>query len=251
MIVISPAKNLNLLNEDYGIEHTRPLFKEETKRLLLLIKKLDSKAIKSLMKISTKLADLNFQRFVDFDDKNSIKKPAVFMFSGDTFNGLSVRSFTKTTLNSAQKRLRILSGLYGLLKPMDHINPYRLEMGTNIKELLGKSLHDFWQKIITDELNKDIKKQRSKYLFNLASKEYFSSIDSKKILVDIINFDFKKLKNGELINPGMAIKKYRGKMAKLILENEIIDLNDLKKINESEMKFNSYDSKNNTLLFII
>ncbi len=251
MIVISPAKNLNLLNEDYIINLSEPFFYEKTTKLLNIIKKLDKNEISSLMKLSNQLADLNYERFLKFNHKDNIKKPAVYMFSGDTFNGLSIRSFSKASINLAQKRLRILSGLYGLLKPMDNINPYRLEMGTNTKLLLGESLVEFWKNAVTDELNLDLKKQRSKYLFNLASKEYFGSIDCDKINAQIVNFDFKKSKNNKLINPGMVIKRYRGKMAKLIIENDIKDLDELLDLNHQEMKFRSFDSKNSSLLFII
>jgi len=251
MIVISPAKKLNLLDEDYTINYSEPLFLEKTTKLLNLIKKLNKNEIKSLMKVSDQLTDLNYERFLNFTSKSNIKKPAIFMFSGDTFNGLSIRSFNANNLNLAQKKLRILSGLYGLLRPMDQINPYRLEMGTTIKEILGDNLPEYWKNVITDQLNKDLREQQSKYLFNLASKEYFSSIDLKKIEADVINFDFKKYKNNKLINPGMAIKKYRGEMTRVILENQITNLEELKDLKKSNIKFNSYDSKKNSFLFII
>ena len=221
----------------------------KTTKLLNIIKKLDKNEISSLMKLSNQLADLNYERFLKFNHKDNIKKPAVYIFK-DTFNGLSIRSFSKASINLAQKRLRILSGLYGLLKPMDNINPYRLEMGTNTKLLLGESLVEFWKNAVTDELNLDLKKQRSKYLFNLASKEYFGSIDCDKINAQIVNFDFKKSKNNKLINPGMVIKRYRGKMAKLIIQNDIKDLDELLDLNHQEM-LRLFDSKNSSLLFII
>ena len=129
------------------------------------------------MKISDSLAQLNYQRFADFNTLDNISKPAVFLFSGETFNGLSIRTFSDDMLSFAQKKLRILSGLYGLLKPLDEIQPYRLEMGTNTNNLLGESLYDFWKEKITSSINIELDKSNSNFLFNLSSAEYFDSID--------------------------------------------------------------------------
>ena len=131
------------------------------------------------------------------------------MFSGDTFNGLEVRTLDLKSLNLAQHKLRILSGLYGLLRPFDKISPYRLEMGTSLKNIFSQKLTDFWMNEITDSINKDLIKNQSKYLFNLASNEYCESIDKTKLQSQIINFDFKKLENNKLLNIGMMIKKCR------------------------------------------
>ena len=153
-------------------------------------------------------------------------------------------------LSLAQERLRILSGLYGLLRPLDLIQPYRLEMGTKIESILGTSLHDFWKKKITSRLNNDLSKTKTKFLFNLSSQEYFESIDKKSLNAKIINFDFKIFKENKLKAPGMMIKKYRGIMARFIIMNKLDDVEELKTFNKEGFKFDSYDESNNKLLFI-
>ncbi len=250
MIVISPAKNLNITPEDYKIQSSAPLFPKKTNKLINLMKNMSTKKLKTLMNVSDNLAQINFERFVNFDKKNNIFKPAVFLFSGDTFNGLSIRSFSKDKLNLAQKKLRILSGLYGLLRPLDLIQPYRLEMGTKISSELGSLLPDFWMQDITNILNNDLKKNKSEFLFNLSSDEYFQSIDTSLIKARVINFSFKKIKDKKISNVGMMIKKYRGQMAKFIITNNISDLNNLKNFNEDGFKFDSFDKVTNRLLFI-
>jgi len=250
MIIISPAKNLNILPETHSLKLSEPFFNNETNSLVRKLKKLKFNNLKNLMNISDSLTELNLQRFKDFGLHDNVFKPAVFLFSGDTFNGLSIRSFSKEMLSFAQDRLRILSGLYGLLRPLDLIQPYRLEMGTKIESVLGTSLHDFWKKKVTSRLNNDLSKTKTKFLFNLASQEYFESIDQKSLNVKVINFDFKVFKDNKLKAPGMMIKKYRGIMARFIIMNKLDDVEELKAFNEEGFKFDSYDESSNKLLFI-
>ncbi len=250
MIIISPAKNLNILPEKNSLKLSEPHFTSDTNSLVSKLKKLKSDNLKSLMKISDSLAELNLQRFQDFNSNDNVFKPAGFLFSGDTFNGLSIRSLSKEMLSLAQHRLRILSGLYGLLRPLDLIQPYRLEMGTKIEPILGVSLYEFWKKKITSCLNNDLSKSKTKFLFNLSSKEYFDSIDKNNLNATVINFDFKILKDNKLKAPGMMIKKYRGIMAKFIIMNKIVNMQELKTFDEAGFKFDSYDKLNNKLLFI-
>ena len=191
MIVISPAKNLNTNLESLDHKTSTPTLKLKTNKLIKILKELNLIEVKSLMKVSDSLANLNFKRIEEFDKNQNLYKPAAFLFSGDTFNGLSIRSFDNNLLNNAQKTLRILSGLYGVLKPLDLIQPYRLEMGSKINFKLGCTLPQYWTNEVTDSLNEDIQKTKSNFLYNLSSLEYFSSINSKKILAEIINFDFK------------------------------------------------------------
>tara|TARA_Y100000991_G_scaffold193973_1_gene162327 strand:+ start:68 stop:826 length:759 start_codon:yes stop_codon:yes gene_type:complete len=249
MILISPAKNLNL--EPYELEdhYSSPTFNKKTKKLISILDKLNVSDIKNLMNISESLADLNSKRFSNFSDRGVLKKPAVFLFSGDTFNGLSINSFDKDSLFLAQKKLRILSGLYGILKPLDLISPYRLEMGTNTKFILGQSLVEFWKKDITDSLKKDILENDSDYLFNLASKEYFSSIDESILKTITVNFDFKRIEKGKLFNIGMAIKKCRGSMAKFLIQNKVKNLKDIKYYSDLGFNFHSFDEKINNFVF--
>ena len=250
MIIISPSKNLNLSNEVFNFEKTSPSFLDQSLFLSKQIKKLSTKEIKSLMKISENLAKLNFERFQGINSKSNIKKPAGFIFSGDTFHGLSIRSFSNLKLDYIQKNLRILSGLYGMLRPFDIIEPYRLEMGTKIDSILGISLYEFWREKLTKRLKDEIKQNNSEFLFNLASQEYSSVLNLNALECKVISFDFKKLKNGKLSGIGMMIKKLRGEMAKYILLNNINSLEKLKKFNFKGFVFSKFDKSSNNFLFI-
>ena len=250
MIIISPAKNLNIDEESYiRSETTEPIFKARTNKLLNILKSLKLKEFKELMNVSDSLAELNFNRLKVHSTKNAVFKPAAYLFSGDTFNGLEIRTLSIESMNVAQHKLRILSGLYGILRPLDLINPYRLEMGTSIKNILGEQLSDFWKKNITEIINEDLIKSKSKYLFNLSSKEYFESINKKEIKSKVISFDFKKLKNNELLNIGMMIKKCRGSMAKFLIINKVNRLDDIKKFKSLGFKFHSYDESQDKFIF--
>ncbi len=250
MIIISPSKNLNLNSENFDFNTTQPILFDRTLKVIDEIRKLNILGIKNLMKISDNLAKLNHERFQKINQNSNPKKPAGFMFSGDTFNGLSIRSLEGSELLLAQQRLRILSGLYGVLRPFDLIEPYRLEMGTSVNRVMGENLYDFWGKKITNQISKDLEENNSKYLFNLASKEYFSVINQSNINSKIINFDFKKQKGSELANIGMQIKKIRGSMARFILQKKVKSIDELKSFNEYSFNFYSFDEINNKLLFV-
>jgi hypothetical protein len=249
MIVISPSKNLNLSNEKFSFNETTPFFISESKSLIKKIKLLGVNELKSLMKVSDALAKLNHQRFQEINRKTNILKAAIFLFSGDTFNGLSIRSMNNKALLYSQKRLRILSGLYGVIRPFDLIEPYRLEMGTKIKDIIGMDLYSFWRKKITTHINEELKRSEARYLFNLASNEYFSSLLPNKLNCEIVNFDFKRKKNNSLSNIGMMIKKLRGSMAKFILENKIVKIEELKDFNEYGFKYFSSNDSSNQFIF--
>jgi len=250
MILISPAKNLNLDVESYCFtDLTEPVFLKKTNKLLGFLKKLNLSEVKKLMNVSDSLAEINFDRLRVHSTKNAVLKPAAFLFSGDTFNGLQIRTFDHTSSVLAQRKLRILSGLYGLLRPFDQISPYRLEMGTGIKYILGEQLSEFWKDDITNSINNDLIKNKSQYLFNLSSNEYFESIKKEKIKSKIINFDFKKLENKSLKNIGMMIKKCSGSMAKFLLTNNIDSLAEIKKFSELGFKFHAFDESVNKFTF--
>ncbi len=250
MIIISPSKNLNLTDENYILDISSPVFLSDSKLIISKIKNLNVNNLKSLMNISQPLAELNYQRFQEINTNDNSKKPAGFMFSGGTFTGLSIRSLNKSELMNAQKKLRILSGLYGMLKPFDLIEPYRLEMGTNMNKFLGEDLYDFWKIKLTNELNSEIKENKLKILYNLASKEYSSVIDTNKIECCVVNFDFKKNVDGNLVGIGMMIKKLRGAMSKFILTNKINNLDGLKNFNEYGFNYSGFDESNNQLIFV-
>ncbi len=251
MIIISPAKKLNISSENFNFKITKPLFFKKTTKLVKLLKKLKFDELKMLMNVSDSLAKLNFQRFKEFDTNlNESIKPAVFLFSGDTFNGLSIRNIDENLFDYVQDNLRILSGLYGILKPFDNVQPYRLEMGTNTNLLMNHSLYDFWSDEITENLKQDLRKNNSKFLFNLSSNEYFKSICPEKLDFKIINFDFKKKVGNKLTNIGMMIKKCRGMMAKFLLEKKVKNLEDIHEFNQFGFKLDNFDKRKNTFLFI-
>lgn len=249
MILISPSKNLNIRSETINFNFSEPKFKKKIKALSDSLKGLSISELKSLMPISDKLVELNIKRFENFGKADNPKKPAVFLFTGATFDGLSIRSFDKDSYDYVQRNLRILSGLYGILKPFDIIQPYRLEMGTNTVKLINSSLYEFWSNDISKNLNEELKINGSKYLFNLSSKEYFSVLDYKKINAEVINFDFKVKLNDEYKNIGMQIKKMRGSMAKFIIDNKIDTIGPLKNFELNNFKFEKLLPKTNTLLF--
>ena len=249
MILISPSKNLNIRSETINFNFSEPKFKKKIKALSDSLKGLSISELKSLMPISDKLVELNIKRFENFGKPDNPKKPAVFLFTGATFDGLSIRSFDKDSYDYVQRNLRILSGLYGILKPFDIIQPYRLEMGTNTVKLINSSLYEFWSNDISQNLNEELKINGSKYLFNLSSKEYFSVLDYKKINAEVINFDFKVKLNDEYKNIGMQIKKMRGSMAKFIIDNKIDTIDPLKNFVVNNFKFEKLLPKTNTLLF--
>ena len=251
MILISPSKNLNVEPETINFKFSDPKFKKKIKVLSESLKGLSVKEFKSLMPISDKLVELNIKRLKSFDNPKNLKKPAAFLFTGATFDGLSIRSLEENSYNYIQKNLRILSGLYGLLKPFDIIQPYRLEMGTNTVKLINSGLYEFWSEDVSKSLNEEIDISRSKFLFNLSSKEYFSVLNCKKIKAEVINFDFKTKSNNEYKNIGMQIKKMRGSMAKFIIENKIDSIEPLKKFEVNNFKFEKLISKTNTLLFTV
>ena len=248
MIIISPAKNLNLDSEDFTSITSNPLFPKKTSQLVDKLKGLNISQIGQLMNISNSLSKINHERFQHFYDPE-IQKPAAYLFSGDTFQGLSIRSLDESSIEYAQQNLRILSGLYGILRPLDLIKPYRLEMGTNMLSVLGIDLYKFWETEIVSSLINDFKKSKSKFLFNLSSNEYFKSINTSKLNLNIVNFDFKKKKGDNLSPIGMMIKKLRGAMAKFIIEEKVSKIDTIKKFTNHGFTFQSFNKKSNSFLF--
>ena len=249
LVVVSPAKKLDFETECQISEQTEPAFISKTNILAKELKKLSSNEIGKLMKLSANLSELNFERFQSFKNNfnPSTSKQAVYAFNGDTYTGLDINSFNKTQVNNAQKRLRILSGLYGVLKPLDLIQPYRLEMGTKFKFQSFKNLYDYWKEDVTSILNNELKKQ--KILVNCASNEYFSVIDTKALNAEVITPVFKELRNGEFKIISFSAKKARGMMAKFIIQNNIKDKDGLKTFNLDNYKFNKKLSTETEIVF--
>ncbi|MFY8328554.1 peroxide stress protein YaaA [Pseudoalteromonas sp. ZZD1] len=228
--VISPAKNLDFESKSTTDKFSQPELLEHSEELMSVCRELTPAQISSLMKISDKLAGLNAARFSEwaqpFTEENA--KQAVLAFNGDVYGGLAADTLTAEQLDYAQNHLRILSGLYGLLKPLDLMQAYRLEMGTKLDNSRGKNLYEFWGCIIAKKLNTVLAQQDSQYLVNLASNEYFKAVDKKTLSAQIITPHFKDCKNGQYKIISFYAKKARGLMARYIIENKVTQLSQLK-----------------------
>ena len=248
-IVISPAKSLNLDKELPTQLHTESAFLKQAETIQKTLKKLKPKQLMELMHISEKLGDLNWQRNQDWQTPftNENARPAVFTFDGEVYTGLDVYSLPKEKLDVLQDKLRILSGLYGLLKPLDLIKAYRLEMGTSINIGTKKNLYEFWKKTITDTLNSEL--ENDELFVNLASNEYFSAVDVKKLKVPVITPEFKDYKDGKLKMISFFAKKARGMMVRYIIDTNAETIEDLKGFNYEGYAFDSNLSEGNKLVF--
>ncbi len=233
-IVISPAKSLNYDSALPTTKHSQPAFLEEAASLNELLAKKKPKALSTLMHISDALANLNWQRNQDFalpfTQENA--RPAVYAFNGDVYQGLDAYSITEDKLPLLQDTLRILSGLYGVLKPLDLMQPYRLEMGTQLKVGRKKNLYEFWKKQLTTHLNSEL--EEGELFLNLASNEYFGAIDEKELKVPVITPIFKDWKNDKLKVISFFAKKARGAMVRYILDNNAKTLEDIKGFNSDD-----------------
>ena len=250
-IVISPAKSLDLKSELPTEKYTEALFLKQSQALNKAIKTKKPKELSKLMSISEKLADLNWQRnqnwSLPFSPKNA--RPAVYMFNGDVYNGLDAYTLKEKHIDTMQHNLRILSGLYGLLKPLDLIQPYRLEMGTKFGINGAKNLYEFWQEKITDQLNAEL--EENELFVNLASNEYFKAIDIKKLKVPVIAPVFKDWKNDKLKIISFYAKKARGTMSRYLIETNAKSLNDIKKFAEDGYAFSETETvKENEPVFV-
>jgi len=250
LLLISPAKNLASKPVIYK-EKTEIYFQKESMELISSLKKLNADEISKLMNLSPKLGELNFERFqkwqFPFSEINA--STALFMFQGDVYKGLSAENFNNKELEFAQKHLRILSGLYGVLKPFDLILPYRLEMGTKLKHKSKNNLYEFWGNKILQKIENDIVEQGDKILINLASDEYFKSINAKKIHAEVFTPVFKEYKNNEYVQTVFFVKRARGLMCRYIIKNNIHNTEDLKGFDYERYMFNESLSKKNEFVF--
>lgn len=248
-IVISPAKSLNFETALPTSKYTESEFLKESRQIQKVLKQQSPKDLSDLMHISTKLADLNWQRNQDwktpFTAENA--RPAVYAFDGDVYTGLDAYSIPTEKLDNVQDSLRILSGLYGVLKPLDLIQAYRLEMGTKLPIGDDKNLYEFWKSKVTKALNKELKKDE--LFVNLASNEYFSAVDTKALKVPVITPDFKDYKDGKLKIISFFAKKARGMMVRYIIDTEAKTVDDLKGFNYDGYQFDATLSKGNHLVF--
>ena len=240
LAILSPAKTLDYETPLKTKLNSQPIYGRESNQLIKTLRTFEPFEVASLMKISDKLADLNHKRYVEWRNKpaESKTRPAALAFKGDVYQGLEAESFNDNDLKFAQRHLRILSGLYGLLRPLDVIQPYRLEMGTKLKTSKGQNLYDYWGTKLTTGLNEALKESKEGTLVNLASNEYFGAIQPKLVKGSLLNIGFKEKRNGQLKFVSFSAKKARGLMAKFIIKERLKNPDDLKNFDLEDYKFN-------------
>ncbi|WP_321801204.1 peroxide stress protein YaaA [Caballeronia sp. J97] len=252
IIVLSPAKSLDYETPAHIKKHTLPQFVDDAAELIDGLRGLSPQQIGGMMGISDQLAALNFQRYADwsttFGAHNS--KQAVLAFNGDVYEGFAAKSLSAGDLDFAQNHVRVLSGLYGLLRPLDLLQPYRLEMGTKFPNARGKDLYAFWGERITAALNEQLKKQRgARVLVNCASEEYFKSVKPKVLAAPVISPVFEDWKGGRYKIISFHAKRARGMMARYAVENRIDEPEALKGFDSEGYKFDAKASNDTTYVF--
>lgn len=251
LIVLSPAKKLDFNPPAIDAPVTPRRCADETAELAKVTRELSRADLRRLMSISDALAELNYQRFQAFDnDASEGALQAVFAFAGDVYDGLSARTLSVDDLNWAQDHLRILSGFYGLLRPLDAIQPYRLEMGIRLKTKRGATLYDFWGERISLRLNEDAGKLAEQTLVNLASHEYFGAVDARALKLPVVTPHFKEKKDGEARIISFYAKKARGGMARFAIENSLEKVEDLKAFDRDGYRFDKNLSTDTDWIFI-
>ena len=251
LLVISPAKNLDYETPPPTKRATKATMLDEAQTLIDQLKPLSPQQVSSLMGISDALGVLNYDRYQNwqrpFTKTNA--KQAMFAFKGDVYIGLQAYDFDAEDIDFAQRHLRMLSGLYGVLRPLDLIQPYRLEMGTKLKNSKGKDLYDFWADKITETLNKQLKATKSDVLINLASNEYFKSVHRENLRAEVITPVFKDYKNGQYKVLSFFAKKARGLMSAYIIKNRLGSADQIKHFDWHGYAFNSDMSNDREFVF--
>ena len=252
LIVISPAKTLSFDKQELTTDYTIPKFLDSSEKLIVELQKYSPYDLSKLMSISANLSQLNYERNLKwnlpFNTENA--KQSLIAFRGEVFTGIDVDSFSSENFEFAQNHLRILSGLYGVLRPLDLIQAYRLEMGTKLTNEKGKNLYDFWGNLITDEINKVIENQGDNLLVNLASNEYFKSVKKKNLKAEIITPIFKDEKNGKYKTISFYAKKARGLMTRYIIDNQLSEKEELRFFNKAGYMYNELMSSEKEYVFI-
>ena len=251
LALISPAKTLDYQTALPTDSHTQPRLLAQSQQLIDICRQLSASEISALMSVSDKIAHLNAERFrdwqSDFDFSNA--RQAIFAFKGDVYTGLDAYQLKDQDIKFAQKHLRMLSGLYGVLRPLDLMMPYRLEMGTKLENPRGHNLYTFWGDQITDQINHDLAQMHTKFLVNLASDEYYKSVNEKKIEAKIIKPVFLDQKNGKYKVISFYAKKARGLMARYMIENQLKKVEQLKSFNSEGYFFDAESSSANEWVF--
>lgn len=248
LILISPAKTLDYSSPNFK-EYTQPDFVSDVKSLVSVMKRKSAEEIAELMHISENLAQLNEERYKtfqkEFNPENS--KQALLAFKGDVYTKIDVDTYTEEDFDFAQQHLRILSGLYGLLKPLDLIQPYRLEMGTRLETKKGKNLYEYWDKKIAKAINEAANGQT---IINLASQEYFKAVDLKTLKAAVINIHFKEFKNGSYQIIGLFAKQARGMMTNFAIKNKLTDPENLKTFQQEGYEYSEPLSSDQDWVFV-
>lgn len=251
LIILSPSKTMDSVETLSTVATTEPKYSKQAKHLISLLKAMSVNDLMTFMKISENIAIQNLDRYRNFGkSKLSHPTPAVLSYTGEVYNGLSANVWTNDDLMYAQDRLRIFSGLYGSLKPMDLIYPYRLEMAAKLSTEKGSNLYHFWKEDITKSINEDLKKLGQNTLINLASDEYFKVLDTKKIKANIISLEFYELRAGKRKFVSFSAKRARGLMAGFIIKNRINDVQKIKDFNDEGYYIDEDSSTDNHFVFI-
>lgn len=251
LILLSPAKTLDETPKTHpGTD--LPRLRKKTTELVSILKGYSPKKLGDLMHISEKLAVQNHERYQNFSSRYTPNnsKASLHAFKGDVYVGLDAGTMSKKDLSYAQDHLRILSGLYGVLKPMDKMQPYRLEMGTGLKNPEGKDLYKFWGSAITDEINNSLRGHKDKTIINLASNEYFKAVDKKLLKAEVLDIGFKEDRNGKLTFVSFNAKKARGVMARYIIRNRVENKEELKGFDVDGYRYVENLSNENHFMFI-
>ena len=252
IIVLSPAKTLDYEFEANG-KYSVPAFLGQSTKLIGQLKKKEPKDIASLMGLSDKLATLNYDRYQSWTASKKISsdsKPSMLVFKGDVYQGLQAEDLTDKDMDFAQKHVRILSGLYGILRPLDLMKPYRLEMGTKLETGQGKNLYEFWGNKVLKNVLEELKKQKSDLIINLASKEYFTVLGKLSDEINVVSPSFKDYKNGKYKIISFYAKKARGLMARWIIKNKVKDFEELINFNLDGYKYSKAESTATTPVFL-
>lgn len=252
LMVISPAKTLDYTSALATKAFTQPRFLEQSSQLIEVLRQLNPNELAELMKLSDKLAGLNVARFTEWHPDFTLEnaRQAILAFKGDVYTGLDAQTLSNADFEYAQQHLRILSGLYGVLRPLDLMQPYRLEMGTKLDNAQGKNLYEFWGSRITDSLNTCLAENKATVLLNLASNEYFKAVQPKLLNATLINVDFKDLKNGQYKIISFYAKKARGIMARYVIQHKIDSVDALKDFSEQGYYYSAEQSKPEHLVFL-
>ena len=249
LVLLSPAKKQNFDQKpSLSLPTSEPRFLEQTEALIKVLKEKRISDLQKLMSISITLAKLNVERFQNFDE--APKLAAALAFQGDVYKGLKAETLSESALEFAQEHLLILSGLYGLLRPLDEIKPHRLEMGSALVTAEAKNLYQYWDSAITDAINQCLRRHKNPILINLASQEYFKSIQVKRLQYPLIQIDFKEHANGQYRVIALLAKRARGKMARYIVSQGLDEPAAIKNFNVDGYQFSLKHSTENHWIFV-